>query len=72
MAVTLGAGGALYVEGDGLPLVVPAPPVAGGDPCGAGDRFAAAAALLLAAGALPSAERVTVAAVPWTVVAAMA
>ena len=54
VAVTLGPGGAVYVEGDGLPLVVPAPPVTGGDPCGAGDRFAAAAALLLADGALPS------------------
>jgi D-beta-D-heptose 7-phosphate kinase / D-beta-D-heptose 1-phosphate adenosyltransferase len=33
---------------------VPAPAAAGGDPCGAGDRFAAAAAGLLADGALPS------------------
>jgi D-beta-D-heptose 7-phosphate kinase/D-beta-D-heptose 1-phosphate adenosyltransferase len=54
VAVTLGAGGALLVEGAGAPLVVPAPPVAGGDPCGAGDRFAATAAGLLADGALPS------------------
>jgi rfaE bifunctional protein nucleotidyltransferase chain/domain/rfaE bifunctional protein kinase chain/domain len=54
VAVTLGAGGALLVEGAGAPLVVPAPAAAGGDPCGAGDRFAATAAGLLADGALPS------------------
>ena len=42
------------VDGDGPPLVVPAPPVEGGDPCGSGDRFAASAAGLLADGALPS------------------
>jgi rfaE bifunctional protein nucleotidyltransferase chain/domain len=60
--VTLGARGALLVGGDGPPLVVPAPPAAG-DPCGAGDRFAAAAAGSLAGGALPSeAVRVAVAA----------
>jgi D-beta-D-heptose 7-phosphate kinase / D-beta-D-heptose 1-phosphate adenosyltransferase len=58
VAVTRGPDGALLVEGDGVPLVVPAPEVAGGDPCGAGDRFAAAAAGLLADGALPS-EAVT-------------
>jgi D-beta-D-heptose 7-phosphate kinase/D-beta-D-heptose 1-phosphate adenosyltransferase len=34
--------------------VMPAPPTTGGDPCGAGDRFAATAAALLADGALPS------------------
>jgi D-beta-D-heptose 7-phosphate kinase/D-beta-D-heptose 1-phosphate adenosyltransferase len=54
VAVTGGAEGALLVEGAGVPLVVPAPVVAGGDPCGAGDRFAVAAAGLLADGALPS------------------
>jgi rfaE bifunctional protein nucleotidyltransferase chain/domain len=54
VAVTLGAQGALLVGGDAPPLVVPAPPAPGGDPCGAGDRFAAAAAGLLAGGALPS------------------
>ncbi|MDQ3679294.1 MAG: D-glycero-beta-D-manno-heptose 1-phosphate adenylyltransferase, partial [Actinomycetota bacterium] len=53
VAVTLGARGALLVDGDGPPLVVPAPSVKG-DPCGSGDRFAAAAAGLLADGALPS------------------
>jgi D-beta-D-heptose 7-phosphate kinase / D-beta-D-heptose 1-phosphate adenosyltransferase len=54
VAVTLGAGGALLVEGTGAPLVVPAPTTTGGDPCGAGDRFSATAAGLLADGALPS------------------
>lgn len=52
VAVTLGAGGALTVDGSGTPLVTPAPPVSGGDPCGAGDRFATTAARLLAEGAL--------------------
>jgi D-beta-D-heptose 7-phosphate kinase/D-beta-D-heptose 1-phosphate adenosyltransferase len=54
VAVTLGSGGALLVGGDGAPLVVPAPAAGGGDPCGAGDRFAAATAGLLGDGALPS------------------
>jgi rfaE bifunctional protein nucleotidyltransferase chain/domain/rfaE bifunctional protein kinase chain/domain len=54
VAVTLGAGGALLVAGTGAPLVVPASTVTGGDPCGAGDRFAATAAGLLGDGALPS------------------
>lgn len=54
VAVTRGAGGALMAGRDGPPLVVPAPAVVGGDPCGAGDRFAAAAACAMAAGALPS------------------
>ena len=54
VAVTLGPGGALLVEGTGAPLVVPALPVTAGDPCGAGDRFAATAAGLLSDGALPS------------------
>ena len=54
VAVTLGAGGALLAAGDVPPLVVPAEPVRGGDPCGAGDRFAATAASCLADGALPS------------------
>jgi rfaE bifunctional protein nucleotidyltransferase chain/domain len=35
-------------------MVMPAPTTIGGDPCGAGDRFAATAAGLLADGALPS------------------
>jgi D-beta-D-heptose 7-phosphate kinase/D-beta-D-heptose 1-phosphate adenosyltransferase len=54
VAVTLGERGALYVAGDDLPLMVPARRVPVGDPCGAGDRFAVAAAGLLADGALPS------------------
>jgi D-beta-D-heptose 7-phosphate kinase / D-beta-D-heptose 1-phosphate adenosyltransferase len=74
VAVTLGASGALLVEGAGAPMVMPAAydplmvlpataasgpamamPAAGlADPCGAGDRFAATAAGLLADGALPS------------------
>jgi D-beta-D-heptose 7-phosphate kinase/D-beta-D-heptose 1-phosphate adenosyltransferase len=52
VAVTLGARGALLAYGEGAPMVVPAVPVAGGDPCGAGDSFAAAAALALADGAV--------------------
>jgi D-beta-D-heptose 7-phosphate kinase/D-beta-D-heptose 1-phosphate adenosyltransferase len=62
VAVTLGAGGVLLAgAGDDVPLVVPAPaPGPAGDPCGAGDRFAATAAARLAAGALPS-EAVTAA-----------
>jgi len=58
VAVTLGARGAVLVEGDGPPLAVPAPPAGRGDPCGAGDRFASTTAALLADGALPS-EAVT-------------
>jgi len=59
VAVTLGARGALLVaDADAAPLVVPAPPVPCFDPCGAGDRFASAAAGLLADGALAS-EAVT-------------
>ena len=54
VAVTLGPRGALLVEGAGAPLVIPATPARGGDPCGAGDRFATTAAGLLADGALPS------------------
>jgi D-beta-D-heptose 7-phosphate kinase / D-beta-D-heptose 1-phosphate adenosyltransferase len=54
VCVTLGARGALLVGASGPALAVPAPAVASGDPCGAGDCFAATAAGLLAAGALPS------------------
>jgi rfaE bifunctional protein nucleotidyltransferase chain/domain/rfaE bifunctional protein kinase chain/domain len=60
VAVTLGARGAVLVEGDSPPLAVPATPARSGDPCGAGDRFAATAAGFLADGALPS-EAVTAA-----------
>jgi rfaE bifunctional protein nucleotidyltransferase chain/domain/rfaE bifunctional protein kinase chain/domain len=54
VAVTLGAGGALLLGGTGPPLMVPARPAPGGDACGAGDSFAATAAMLLADGAVPS------------------
>ena len=57
VAVTLGSGGALLLERDGSPFHVPAPQVPEADACGAGDRFAATAATMLAAGAL-SAEAV--------------
>jgi rfaE bifunctional protein nucleotidyltransferase chain/domain/rfaE bifunctional protein kinase chain/domain len=50
VAVTLGADGALVTQRTGTPLVVPATPARGGDPCGAGDRFAAAVAAALARG----------------------
>jgi D-beta-D-heptose 7-phosphate kinase/D-beta-D-heptose 1-phosphate adenosyltransferase len=52
VAVTLGARGALLSYGEGAPMVVPDVAVTGGDPCGAGDSFAAAAALALADGAV--------------------
>ncbi|CAN5134094.1 D-glycero-beta-D-manno-heptose 1-phosphate adenylyltransferase [soil metagenome] len=54
VAVTLGERGALLAGLDGPPLLVPAPSVEGGDPCGAGDRFAGGAAAALADGALVS------------------
>lgn len=54
VAITLGPAGALLSSGEGLPLMVPAPPARMGDACGAGDRFAASAAVALARGALPS------------------
>ncbi|MFI9248538.1 PfkB family carbohydrate kinase [Streptomyces sp. NPDC053069] len=54
VAVTLGERGALLSHGE-TPLLVPTPAAAAGDPCGAGDRFAAAAAGLLADGALTEA-----------------
>jgi rfaE bifunctional protein nucleotidyltransferase chain/domain/rfaE bifunctional protein kinase chain/domain len=54
VAITLGHKGAVLVSGDGPPMVVPAPTVLNADPCGAGDRFASAAAGMLADGALPS------------------
>ncbi|WP_372433704.1 PfkB family carbohydrate kinase [Micromonospora coerulea] len=54
VAVTLGGDGALLCHAGTTPLVVPAPASAEGDTCGAGDRFAAAATLALARGALTS------------------
>jgi rfaE bifunctional protein nucleotidyltransferase chain/domain/rfaE bifunctional protein kinase chain/domain len=47
VCVTRGRHGALLDGGDGPPLAVPAVPLAGGDPCGAGDCFAARAAVLV-------------------------
>jgi len=54
VAVTLGERGALMAGGEGAALAIPAPPAASGDPCGAGDCFAATAAAALARGTLPS------------------
>ncbi|MBF5082273.1 PfkB family carbohydrate kinase [Quadrisphaera sp. INWT6] len=54
VCVTTGADGAWLGTDGGDPLFVPAPAVSGGDPCGAGDRFAASAALALAGGAVLS------------------
>ncbi|MFV2100719.1 PfkB family carbohydrate kinase [Micromonospora sp. LOL_024] len=54
VSVTLGADGALLSHAGATPLVVPAPVAAEGDTCGAGDRFAVAASLALARGALVS------------------
>lgn len=54
VVVTMGADGALLCHAGSTPLVVPAPAVDGGDPCGAGDSFAAAATVALAGGALMS------------------
>jgi D-beta-D-heptose 7-phosphate kinase / D-beta-D-heptose 1-phosphate adenosyltransferase len=56
MCVTRGAQGALLVTDDGDPLALPAVSSDGGDPCGAGDRFASRLAGLLAQGSsLPEA-----------------
>jgi rfaE bifunctional protein nucleotidyltransferase chain/domain/rfaE bifunctional protein kinase chain/domain len=55
VCITCGARGAVLAAGDGTPLAVPAEPVPGGDPCGAGDRFASAAAEALADGATAAA-----------------
>jgi rfaE bifunctional protein nucleotidyltransferase chain/domain/rfaE bifunctional protein kinase chain/domain len=54
VAVTLGERGALLVEGDTLPRLVPARAMSSVDSCGAGDRFAAAAAAAFADGAVVS------------------
>ncbi|MCG5441860.1 PfkB family carbohydrate kinase [Micromonospora sp. NIE79] len=54
VAVTLGGDGALLCHAGSTPLVVPTSGSAEGDTCGAGDRFAAAASLALAQGALVS------------------
>ncbi|WP_055490898.1 D-glycero-beta-D-manno-heptose 1-phosphate adenylyltransferase [Streptomyces sp. TP-A0356] len=54
VAVTLGERGVLLARpGSGTPMLVPPPYRATGDPCGAGDCFAATTAAALADGALP-------------------
>ena len=54
VAVTLAANGVVMVGRDAPAEVFPAPPVVGGDACGAGDAFASTAALLLADRATPT------------------
>ncbi|HEX4218685.1 MAG TPA: PfkB family carbohydrate kinase [Acidimicrobiales bacterium] len=54
VALTLGRDGAIYVNGDGPPLVVRDRQLEASDTCGAGDSFAAAALVALGQGALPS------------------
>jgi rfaE bifunctional protein nucleotidyltransferase chain/domain/rfaE bifunctional protein kinase chain/domain len=54
VVVTCGAEGVILCHGGPTPLVVTPEVRTDGDPCGAGDRFAAAAALALAGGALVS------------------
>jgi rfaE bifunctional protein nucleotidyltransferase chain/domain/rfaE bifunctional protein kinase chain/domain len=53
VAITLGARGAVLSRGTASPMLLPAPFTAIGDPCGAGDCFAATAAVALAGGGLP-------------------
>ncbi|MFF1277530.1 D-glycero-beta-D-manno-heptose 1-phosphate adenylyltransferase [Streptomyces marokkonensis] len=54
VAVTLGDRGVLLTRpGGGTPMLIPAPFRADGDPCGAGDCFAAATVAALADGLLP-------------------
>jgi D-beta-D-heptose 7-phosphate kinase / D-beta-D-heptose 1-phosphate adenosyltransferase len=65
ICITLGADGVLLEGGAGPPLSVPAPRISGGDPCGAGDRFASYVAGLLADGDLVI-EAVTAAVGPAT------
>ena len=50
VVVTMGANGALLVD-EHRAVLFPAPPAVGGDPCGAGDQFAATATVELARGA---------------------
>ncbi|MFL6243066.1 MAG: PfkB family carbohydrate kinase [Acidimicrobiia bacterium] len=52
VCVTCGSRGALLADAEGSSLVVPPEVVADGDTCGAGDRFAVAAAASLRAGAV--------------------
>lgn len=50
VAVTLGPHGAVVAEVDGAPVGIPTRAAVGGDTCGAGDRFSAAATLALGQG----------------------
>ena len=52
VAVTLGARGALLSRGTDSPILLPTPYEASGDPCGAGDCFAACASTALAQGSI--------------------
>jgi rfaE bifunctional protein nucleotidyltransferase chain/domain len=55
VAVTCGAEGTVFTsDPDLLPMVVAVDPLVGADTCGAGDAFAVAAAVALAAGVVPS------------------
>jgi D-beta-D-heptose 7-phosphate kinase/D-beta-D-heptose 1-phosphate adenosyltransferase len=54
VSVTAGPAGAYLATAGSEPVYLPSPAVADGDPCGAGDRFAASAATALAGGALVS------------------
>jgi rfaE bifunctional protein nucleotidyltransferase chain/domain len=54
VAVTMGNRGAMLVDGGPTPLLVPVPAVSPGDSLGAGDCFAARAAVALAKGAVVS------------------
>jgi rfaE bifunctional protein nucleotidyltransferase chain/domain len=54
VCVTVGSLGAFLALSGSEPMFVPAPRVPDGDPCGAGDRFAASAALCLARGGVLS------------------
>jgi rfaE bifunctional protein nucleotidyltransferase chain/domain len=54
VVVTCGGDGAVLCHSGPTPLAVAAPATVDGDTCGAGDRFATAAALALAGGALVS------------------
>jgi rfaE bifunctional protein nucleotidyltransferase chain/domain len=54
VAVTVGAGGALLCFGTGTSEIISPRQASSGDTCGAGDCFAATAAIELALGALPS------------------
>ena len=61
VVVTMGAHGALALPAAGLAQILPAPRVAAGDTCGAGDRFAATLAIrLLDGGSLESAVEAAV------------